>query len=83
MNQKPVSFLQCWLPFLTLPTFLTLSSRGTQPEREAKCHTHLNTSFIWEEFLIVKAASEFLSQLYSSRALVVSEIPVFQSIFQN
>ena len=44
---------------LTVPT---LSPHGPQPEREAKCHTHSKTSFIWEEFLIVKAASKFPSQ---------------------
>lgn len=67
MCQKPISFLQCWFPFFRLRTFLTLSPRGTQPEREAKCHTHLTTSFIWEELLIVKATSKILSKLQFQR----------------
>lgn len=67
MCQKPVSFLQCWFPFFRLRTFVTLSPRGTQPEREAKCHTHLTTSFIWEELLIVKATSKILSKLQFQR----------------
>lgn len=38
------------------------SARGPQPEREAKCHIHSKTTFIWEELLTVKAASKCLSQ---------------------